>query len=137
MAASALNLTTGSYATKLDVWRKYKLSTAVMPYGYPPTGTDWKEICQGRVDTINVGDEQIQITGRSEEAVLLDCWVQTEKSYGSVGGIAMETVLQSMLDDNLGAGTITLYCPVSPGYLMNTWTQPKGNPHARYGGCSG
>ena len=115
----------GTYANAIDAWRKWKLSVAVMREGYPPTGSDWKEMCQGRIDTIEWSGDQIIITGRGEEAVLLDFWISAERQYGSVGGIAMETTLQSQMDDNLGTGTYTLYTPVSPGYLMNTWTQPK------------
>lgn len=126
---SLINLPGGSYATMLDLWRKWRASVAVMAPGYVPTSTDWKELAQGRIDIIDVQDSPpaIQIIGRGEEAVLLDKWIPTERQYGSVGGIAMETVIQSMLDDNLGAGVVTLYTPVSPGYNMNVWTQQKGN----------
>lgn len=127
VAASLVNRNAGgSYAAALDVWRRWRLSLAVMREGYPPTGTDWKEVCQGRIDRIDWAGEQIQITGRGEEAVLIDFWIATERQYGSVGGIAMETTVQSEWDDNLGAAAYTLSTPVSPSYLMNTWTQQKG-----------
>lgn len=119
---SLLNQVGGSYATMLDLWRRWRCSTATMREGYPPTGDDWKGLAEGRIDIIDIQDE-IQISGRSEEAVLIDKWIDCERQYGSGGGIAMETVLQSMLDDNGIA--VTLYCPVSPGYNMNAWTQPK------------
>jgi hypothetical protein len=123
MSASLLNQVGGSYATLLDLWRKFRLSVAVMRQGYPPTGADWKEMCVGRVDTVDTGGDRIAITGRDEGAVLLDKYIDTARTYGSGGGIAMETVIQTMLDDN-NTG-VTLYCPVSPSYLMNSWTQPK------------
>jgi hypothetical protein len=115
----------GSYANAIDAWRKWKLSVAVMREGYPPTGSDWKELCQGRIDVIEWSGDQIIITGRGEEAVLLDFWIAAERQYGSVGGIAMETTLQSQMDDNIGAAVYSLFTPVSPGYLMQPWTQPK------------
>jgi hypothetical protein len=128
VAASLVNRNAGgSYATAVDAWRKWKLSVAVMREGYPPTGTDWKEICQGRIDVIEWSGDDIIVTGRGEEAVLLDFWIATERQYGSVGGIAMETVIQSMNDNNLNALSPTLNTPVSPSYLMNAWTQQKGN----------
>jgi hypothetical protein len=128
VAASLINRNAGgSYATAIDAWRKWRLSLAVMREGYPPTGTDWKETCQGRIDIIEWSGEQINITGRGEEAVLLDFWIATERQYGSVGGIAMETVIQSLNDNNLVALSPALYTPVSPSYLMNAWTQQKGN----------
>lgn len=117
----------GSYATAIDLWRKWKLSVAVKPEGYPPTGSDWKEMCQGRIDRIDWSGDQIQITGRGEEAVLLDFWIDTQRSYGSVGGVPMETVLQSLLDDNLGAGAVALYTPVSPGYNLKPSPMDRGN----------
>lgn len=117
----------GSYAAAIDAWRKWRLSVAVMREGYPPTGTDWKEMCQGRIDIIEWSGDLINVTGRGEEAVLLDFWIATERQYGSVAGIAMETVVQSMNDNNLVALSPALYTPVSPSFLMNTWTQQKGN----------
>jgi hypothetical protein len=125
-AASLVNRNgAGSYATAIDAWRKWKLSVAVCRAGYPPTGTDWKEMCQGRIDTIEWSGELITITGRGEEAVLLDFWIATERSYGSGGGVAIETTIQSQIDDNLGSAVYTLSTPVSPSYLMQPWTQKK------------
>lgn len=126
IAASLINRNSlGSYATAIDAWRKWRLSVAVRPEGYPPTGSDWKEMCQGRIDRIEWSGENIIITGRGEEAVLLDFWIAAERQYGSVGGIAMETTLQTQMDDNIGASVYPLYTPVSPSYLMLPWTQPK------------
>lgn len=114
-----------SYAPMLDLWRRWWVSSAVIPKGSDPQATDWKELLQGRMDVIDVkGDKsEIQITGRGEEAVLIDGWIGTERTYSG----PMETVIQQMLDDNLGAGVYTLYTPVSPSFVMNTWTQPVGN----------
>ncbi len=40
-------------------------------------------------------------------------------------GTAVETVIQQILDDNLGAGVVTLTTPVSPGWTMKPWVQDK------------
>jgi hypothetical protein len=124
----------GSYATTLDLWRKYWVSVAVMPQGYAPSGADWKEIQQGRIDVLDIRDDDIALTGRSEDAVFLDCWIAVERQYGSGGGVAAETVLQQMLDDNLGTGRAnvgssgyTVYTPVSPAVNIPTFTQQVGS----------
>lgn len=121
---SLLNLPGGTYATMLDLWRKWKVSVAVTREGYPPTGSDWKELAQGRIDVIDVKDPEpvIEIVGRGEEAVLMDKWISTERSYSG----SMESVMQAMLDDNLGSGVVTLYTPVSPLYVFSpAWTQQR------------
>lgn len=123
----------GAYAPMVDIWRKFWLSTSVMPIGSTP---NWKELAQGRMDVIEIdGDKpEIRITGRGEEAVFLDCWIDQERTYGSAGGVAAETVLQQMLDDNLGTGRAnvgssgyTVITSVSPSYNMKTWTQTAGS----------
>ncbi len=39
-------------------------------------------------------------------------------STSTSAGTAVETVMQQILDDNLGAGTVTLWCPSSPSWLV-------------------
>jgi hypothetical protein len=124
----------GAYAPMLDLWRKWRASTAVMPAGYAPSGADWHEIASGRLDAIDIGDDSITLTGRSEDAVFLDCWITVERQYGSGAGVAAETVLQQMLDDNLGTGRAnvgssgyTVNTPVSPSVLIPTFTQQVGS----------
>lgn len=128
VAASLVNRNgAGAYATSIDLWRKWAVDVSVRPEGYPPTGTDWIELCAGRIDVIEWSGDLINVTGRGEDAVILDYWIATERQYGSGGGTAMETVIQSMSDNNLNAISPTLFTPVSPGYNMLPWTQPKGN----------
>jgi len=38
---------------------------------------------------------------------------------------AVETIIQQLLDDNLGAGAVTLNCPVSPGFLLRMFQQSR------------
>lgn len=40
-------------------------------------------------------------------------------------GTPAEVLLQSLLDDNLGAGEVTLYCPVSPAWYIRDYNQKK------------
>jgi len=40
-------------------------------------------------------------------------------------GTALETVIQQVLDDNLGIGTVTLWCPVSPSFAVKSFLITK------------
>lgn len=122
----------GAYAPALDLWRKWWVSAAVVPKGFPPQSTDWRELAQGRMDEIDVqGDKsEISISGRGEEAVFIDGWISVERHYSGPA----ETVLQQILDDNLGTGRAnvgssgyTIYTPVSPLYVFNDFPLPVGN----------
>lgn len=40
-------------------------------------------------------------------------------------GTAVETVMQQIIDDNLGAGVVTLYTPTSPGWAIRGYQQQR------------
>lgn len=98
---------------------------------------DWEEIGNGFYDSLVVNDSPavIQISGRDAGAVLLDGYIRTKRSYGSAGGVSLESALQSMIDDNAAdnnylpstSGGLTLYVPVATGLVVNTWEQQPGN----------
>jgi hypothetical protein len=51
--------------------------------------------------------------------------VWTYQDATSTAGFAIEAVIQNMLDDNLGAGAVVLYCPTSPSFPMSPWKQGR------------
>lgn len=127
MTASSINRDSlNAYAPFLDVARQWRAFIAVVPHAQALVAGDWKEIGGGLYDLISVNSPSpvIQLSGRDWGASLLDLWINTARTYGDDAvPVAMETVIQQMLDDNLGAGAITLYTPVSPAFGMKKWTQ--------------
>lgn len=71
---------------------------------------------------------RITILCRDQSKLLQDIYLEgtwdaekgqfVPKQYGSPEGVPAETVCQQMLDDYLGPGVITLYCPISPGFMV-------------------
>lgn len=89
----------------------------------------WHEIGRGYIDSIQVDDwsPTIQLTGRGEEATILDCEI-LEKLVYSVGSTDdMETVIQELLDNNMGVLAPTLYVPNPTSFIINEYEQDYGN----------
>src|SRR6059058_5552757 len=55
------------------------------------------------------------------EADILDAFVIDDRPYSG----AMETVIQSALDDQLGVGVVSLYTPVSPSFRSDGSGHPR------------
>jgi hypothetical protein len=113
------------YAPMLDLHRMWRLSTSVVAFGDSPS---YKEIGKGYIDIIDVQDQSpvINVTGRGEEAVILDAEVLEETVYSSLSDQSMEAVIQQLLDDWL-ENPPTLHVPVATSVVMNAWTQTPGN----------
>jgi hypothetical protein len=114
----------------LDVGREFQVWTCLTEVGTVPGTGDFDLIHHGRVDTINAADiNMIRLTGRDLSVRILDGVFGSTQTYGTAGGVAIQTVLQSMLDTVLGSGAVTLNTPVSPAWLItNTpvYTVPIG-----------
>lgn len=125
LGTSSLN----SPGPMLDVSRQWRTSVAIMPSGTAPSGGDYVPLGEGTYDVIDVNDPSptIDLVGRDLGATLLDTYITTERTYSSASSDSMETVIQAMLDDNLGASAITLYTPTSPAFTMRKWVQQKEN----------
>lgn len=90
----------------------------------------WHEIGKGYIDTINVndiGNPSISITGRGEEAVIIDCEILERLTYSTGSTDDMETVIQALLDDNMGFLAPTLYVPTPTSFIINEYIQDYGN----------
>ena len=131
----------GSYAPMLDVKRQWRASIAVVATGTVPVTADWKEVGIGYIDTIDVqgSPSTITVTGRDLLARILDHYMrgvdglQVFPTYSPTSADSMETVIQQVLDDELGTGRanvgssgITLYTPVSPSYVMEPYNTGAG-----------
>ena len=103
--------------------RRWKLSVAIMREGYPPTGSDWKEMCQSRIDIIEWSGDQINITGHGKRypAGFLDRDRPIRFGRWDSDGDhdqSMKRQPEPRLYDTLHAG--------EPQFPTNLWTQQKG-----------
>lgn len=90
----------------------------------------WHEIGKGYIDTINVndiGNPSISVTGRGEEAIIIDCEILEKLVYSPGSTDDMETVIQELLDNNMGFNAPTLYVPTATSFIINEYTQDYGN----------
>lgn len=121
------------FAPLFDLSRLWRIKIAVMPFETFPDTSDYREVMTGVLDVIDIqedssGDGKLLVSGRGMEARMLDAYIATKKIYGDdTTPVAIETVLQQMMDDKLGAGFETLYTPVSPTFVMRKWEQDRAN----------
>lgn len=122
---SALNrLNDGlTFSPLIDVGREIHVDVAVTESWRAPETADWKPLLKGFIDDIQLERDPIRVIALDEGAVLVDRWIEAEAQYGTLAGVAMETVMQSILDDTLGAGVVTLYVPVSPSFAIVPYVQ--------------
>lgn len=113
------------YAPMLDLVRMWRVSVAVMEDGDTPV---YKEIGKGYIDSIDVDDlsPTITITGRGEEAPILDCEILEIKTYSPGDSDDVEDVIQALLNDNL-LNPPTLYAPTASAFVINEYEQDFGN----------
>lgn len=121
---SPLNLTNGSYDPLLWPNREIEVKVA-MTTGDPPTEGDFKPLFKGYlgtdIDTTSVPNE-IRLTCNDLAKRLQRTYIDVTRTYGSTTGVAAETVMQQLIDDNLPIGHgITVYCPVSPGFMITPY----------------
>lgn len=89
----------------IDLARQLKAATAVVPSDQVPRETDYTMIFEGFIDNIDWTDQEISCAVRDRMAALEDTFIEPngsgiEREYGSVGGVAVETVMQAVIDDN-------------------------------------
>lgn len=121
---SAMNLVSGVYTPMLDVWRRLRFYTAIVAIGSQPMSGDWVMRFDGRVDRVDVGGDSIKLECRDRSAEL-DRFIRTVLVYGTAGGSPIETEIQALLTNTMGASAFTLYTPVSPSWSLTEWQQQK------------
>ncbi|MEO7103867.1 MAG: hypothetical protein ABI119_11050 [Gemmatimonadaceae bacterium] len=124
LTGSSLNKDShGAYAPLLDVGRGIQILTAVTAHGTAPVTGDWKEVFLGRITDIDFTSDPITLTIADIGVDIIDTTIEAVRTYGDAVGVAVETVVQSELDDNMGAGIVTLYVPVASTFtIYNTDT---------------
>jgi len=116
----------GQYSPLLWPNREVRFQVAVTSPGASPTSGDWVTLFHGYLGDVirpvrNKGQSRVVCSCRDLAKKLMDKYIITPASYGSAEGVPAETVIQQILDDNFGAGTIPLYCPVSPGFNITSY----------------
>ena len=112
MSASVLNVDDlGAYAPLLEIGRLVRASTATMPRGVTLDTGKYREVFSGRIDDVESADSEfnngpITILCLDSGGWLMDLQIETEGTqYGDpITPVALETVLQEVIDDNIPVG---------------------------------
>lgn len=114
-----------TFAPMLDLNRSVTIEVATTPIGTAPVAGDYKTLFKGTIDVVEFQKSPVTIICRDLGAPLVDRWIETEATYGTGGGTAIQTVMQNILDAVFGGGIYTLYVPISPGANVTTYRQQK------------
>jgi hypothetical protein len=117
-----------TYAPILDAARAIRVLTAINIPGTGRPGSsspDWKEVFRGKIDDIAWESDPVVIAMRDDGAPLLDAFIEDERIYGTVAGIAVQTEMQKILDDNMSIGAYSLVTPVNPLWNVTQWAQDQ------------
>lgn len=116
----------GAYAPLVAEGRSIRLRGAIIPADHAVASAEISPWWEGRIEDVDdaTSEGTISLTAHDLGAFPRDTFIEEERIYGSAGGVAVETVAQSILTDN-GTG-ITLYVPVSPGWnITPAYTQKQ------------
>lgn len=120
-----------TYSPALDLNRVVTVEKATTLIGATILDTDFKLLFKGTIDVVNLETNPVVAVCRDLGAPLVDRWIETETNFGTgtpgsgVGGRAVESVMQDILDAVFGGGAYTLYTPVSPSANLNTYKQQR------------
>lgn len=107
----------------LALARPFYIEVATLPLGDRPQPGDWREVFRGRVEKLSLDKDPLTFTGRDDGGALIRRFIETEVEYGSDSGVAVETVIQSILTDN--STGVTLYTPTATGAVFSKFKQKK------------
>jgi hypothetical protein len=126
MEASLPNIWSAVYAPLLDVGTPIRISCAVVARGTLDSAATYRPIFQGRIDRVEWASDPLVLSCSDDGAWLMDTQIETTVEYGSAVGVAIETVMQAILDDWPSVlGTVTLDVPVSPGWALHKYKQDR------------
>ncbi len=114
-----------AYAPLIDVGRGIRCEFATVSIGSSPIGGDWKRVFDGVIDQWTVENDFVGVQARDAiGAEIADRWIEEEFEFGTSEGRAIEDVMQDILTE---FGTLTLYTPSSPGFLVTTYRQQRSS----------
>lgn len=86
----------------------------------------FQPIFEGRIDRVAWQGDPLQVFCSDNGAWLMDTQIESVLEYGADEGVAVETVMQQILNDWPSAlGGILLHVPVSPGWLVRRYEQDR------------
>lgn len=113
----------------IDLDREIEMQVCTLPIGQDPVEGDWVTLYHGYTgdgeDATPFQANGLSLQTRDLGKRLQDAMIESVASYGSSGGVAAETVIQSLLDDTLGAGVVSLYTPTASSFVIKTYSQQK------------
>jgi hypothetical protein len=121
---SRWNSINGSYVPLVWPGREVYVRNAVTNLGVAPLENDWVTMFHGILgDSIKPEPENGQITCQCRDLskLLQDNYIKTTRTYGSESGVPAETVIQQILNDNLGTGIVILHCPVPTAFMVTPY----------------
>ncbi|AFE05563.1 fibronectin type III domain-containing protein [Corallococcus coralloides DSM 2259] len=127
VVASVLNTSGGAYVPLIHAGAYFRIEVAAAPLGAPRElvpSSSWTEAWRGRIDEVDPGPEEMTFSGRDLGGVLQDTHIETDRNYGSAAGVAVQSIIQSILNDN-GMGSYGLYTPVNPSSVRGPYTQKQ------------
>ena len=115
---SPWNVVGSEYKPLLWPQRRIRLSVTTSPLSDQSQATT-RPLFDGLLgDKIAASGSLVSCEARDMAKLLQDCFIEEERVYGSEAGTPAEAVIQGIIDDNLGPGKVSLYCPVSPGFML-------------------
>jgi hypothetical protein len=127
ISASAYNRNAANaYSPLINPGRSIRLLTATVAPGTDPS-THWKRVFDGKIDGVDPGgdDGTMVVRCRDRGAWLLDTQIETVRHYGSLAGVPVQTVMQSIIDDNGVPALPVIDTPVDPVWLIHPFDQPN------------
>ncbi|MFP2897574.1 fibronectin type III domain-containing protein [Corallococcus sp. 4LFB] len=127
VVGSLLNAEDGTFQPLLREGAYFRVEVATVPLdtrrSSVPSGA-WREVWRGRIDEVDAGGDELRITGRDLGGLLQDTWAEVERQYGSTAGTPVQSVIQSILNDN-GMSSYGLYTPVDPSSVRGPYLQQR------------
>ena len=121
---SKLNNLSGSYDPLVKSQREVKIETATMPEGVDPISGDWVNVFEGKINgRVEQSRGKLTFNCIDKGGDLMRTFIETQRTYGSSTGVAVETEMQQILTDN--STGVTLYTPTSPSWNVKEWIQQK------------
>lgn len=114
-----VNATSGARLFKAGKY--YALNALVTPSNSKPNNHFYKVTTAGTT----ASSEPTWPTGGGSTVTSGTCTFTEVGATSSSTATAVETVMQQIIDDNLGSGVVTLYTPTSPGWNIRAYTQAR------------
>ncbi|RKH03645.1 fibronectin type III domain-containing protein [Corallococcus carmarthensis] len=127
VVGSAHNTAGGTFQPLIREGAYLRIEVATVPLdtrrAHVPSGS-WREVWRGRIDEVDAGGDELRVTGRDLGGLLQDTWAEVERQYGSTAGTPVQSVIQSILNDN-GMSSYGLYTPVNPSSVRGPYIQKR------------